>query len=80
MLAPGDEILDYDGSTPLTVISNFREETTERVYNFEVDRTHNYFAGDVSPRQRMRHLKQLRQLVRQHMCINLRRGNIRMPE
>ena len=47
MLAPGDEILDYDGSTPLTVISNTYEETTERVYNFEVEGTHNYFAGDV---------------------------------
>ena len=47
MLAPGDEILDYDGNTPLTVISNVFEETTERVCNFEVSGTHNYFAGDV---------------------------------
>ena len=47
MLAPGDEILDYDGNTPLTVISNVLEETTERVYNFEVEGTHTYFAGDV---------------------------------
>ena len=47
MLAPGDEILDYDGGAPLTVISNVYEETTERVYNFEVEGTHTYFAGDV---------------------------------
>ena len=47
MLAPGDEIFDYDGNTPLTVISNTLEETTERVYNFEVSGTHTYFAGDV---------------------------------
>ena len=47
MLAPGDEILDYDGNTPLTVISNVFEETTERVYNFEVEGMRNYFAGDV---------------------------------
>ena len=47
MLAPGDEILDYDGNTPLTVISNVLEETTERVCNFEVEGTHTYFAADV---------------------------------
>ena len=47
MLAPGDDILDYDGNTPLTVISNVFEETTERVCNFEISGTHNYFAGDV---------------------------------
>ena len=46
-LVAGDEILDYDGNTPLTVISVSRENTTERVYNFEVDGTHTYFAGDV---------------------------------
>ena len=29
------------------MISNVYEETTERVYNFEVSGTHTYFAGDV---------------------------------
>ena len=29
------------------MISNVFEETTERVYNFEVEGTHTYFAGDV---------------------------------
>ncbi len=46
-LVPGDLIADIDGGALVKVVSNTLTETSETVYNFEVENAHSYFADEL---------------------------------
>ena len=43
-LVAGDLIADIDGGAAVKVVANALTQTSEKVYNFEVEGNHNYFA------------------------------------
>ena len=46
-LAPGDLIADIDARQAVKVVANKYEQLTTKVYNFEVEHAHNYFADEL---------------------------------
>ena len=46
-LAPGDLIADIDAGQAVKVVANKYEQLTTKVYNFEVEHAHNYFADEL---------------------------------
>ena len=46
-LVAGDLIADIDGGAAVKVVANALTQTSETVYNFEVEGNHNYFADEL---------------------------------
>ena len=46
-LVAGDLIADIDGGAADKVVANALTQTSEKVYNFEVEGNHNYFADEL---------------------------------